>query len=112
MYAFAGLVGFWIDDKWTLVHLPLNLLALDGDHTGRATGRLVYKSLAHRQIADKISTSMKRSANPLISKSRTNSLVASATDNASSNGTMNVEIVRLIVKYWQLQLDAKQIQIG
>ena len=39
-------------------------------------------------------------------------LVASAADNASSNGTMNDEIVRLVVKYFQMLLDADEIQIG
>jgi hypothetical protein len=48
VYAFAGTVAFWIDDNWNLDECVLELLLLDGDHSGKASGKLIFKSL-HRQ---------------------------------------------------------------
>ncbi|KAF8574606.1 hypothetical protein K439DRAFT_1624194 [Ramaria rubella] len=67
VYAFARCVGFWINDKCNIVEHVLELLELDGDHTGAPTGKLVFTML-HAQGASK----------KLI-----------GTDNASSNNVMN-----------------------
>jgi hypothetical protein len=45
VYAFAGCVGFWIDSDWKLVEIVLDMIALDGDHTGAATRKLLFHAL-------------------------------------------------------------------
>ena len=58
MFAFAGLVIFWISEDWVLVGLPIDLLPLNGDHSGRASGKLIYKSLDRRGLAHLLRMSM------------------------------------------------------
>lgn len=45
---FAGLVVFFIDDTWSLIEIPLNLLTLDGDHSGARAAKLIYNDLKAR----------------------------------------------------------------
>jgi hypothetical protein len=57
VYAFAGTVAFWIDDDWNLNECVLELLPLSGDHSGKASGKLIFKALRHRGIEMKLSKS-------------------------------------------------------
>ena len=55
VYAFVGTVAFWIDDNWELNECVLELLPLSGDHSGKASGKLIFKALHHRGIETKLS---------------------------------------------------------
>jgi hypothetical protein len=55
VYAFAGTVAFWIDDSWQLHERVLELLPLSGDHSGKASGKLIFKALHRRGIDTKLS---------------------------------------------------------
>jgi hypothetical protein len=57
VYAFAGVVAYWIDRDWELNECVLELLPLSGDHSGKASGKLIHKALQERGIATKLSTS-------------------------------------------------------
>jgi hypothetical protein len=57
VYAFAGTVAFWIDDDWNLNECVLELLPLSGDHSGKASGKLIFKALRRRGIETKLSKS-------------------------------------------------------
>ena len=57
VYAFAGVVGYWIDEDWDLNECVLELLPLSGDHSGKASRKLIHKSLQERAIETKLSTS-------------------------------------------------------
>ena len=52
----AGTVAFWIDDNWNLRETTLKLLPLSGDHSGKASGKLIFKALKRRGIERKLST--------------------------------------------------------
>lgn len=56
VYAFIGSVVYWIDHEWKLYECPLELLPLDGDHSGKVSGKLLFNALKHRNIVTKIST--------------------------------------------------------
>lgn len=58
VYAFAGTVAFWINDDWELKEATLELLPLSGDHSGKASGKLIFKALKRRGIERKLSTYM------------------------------------------------------
>jgi len=53
--AFMGTVAFWIDDNWDLNECVLELLLLSGDHSGKASGKLIFKALRCRGIETKLS---------------------------------------------------------
>ena len=55
VYAFAGTVAFWINDNWELRETVLELLPLSGDHSGKASGKLIFKALQRRGIETKLS---------------------------------------------------------
>jgi hypothetical protein len=55
VYAFAGVVAFWIDDEWNLHECVIELLPLSGDHLGKASGKLIFKALHCRGIETKLS---------------------------------------------------------
>jgi hypothetical protein len=57
VYAFAGVVAFWIDDNWDLRECVLDLLPLSGDHSGKALGKLTFKALHRWEIETKLSES-------------------------------------------------------
>ena len=59
VYAFAGTVVFWIDDTWSLNECVIELLPLSGDHSGKASGRLIFKALHRQKIETKLSTFQK-----------------------------------------------------
>ena len=45
VYAFSGTVAFWINDDWNLNKCVLELLPLSGDHSGKASGKLIFEAL-------------------------------------------------------------------
>lgn len=55
VFAFAGVVAFWIDDNWNLQEYVIELLPLSGDHSGKASGKLIFKALRKRGIDTKLS---------------------------------------------------------
>ena len=55
VYAFAGVVAFWIDDEWNLQESVIELLPLSGDHSSKASGKLIFKALQMRGIEMKLS---------------------------------------------------------
>ncbi|KAF7348260.1 Reverse transcriptase-RNase H-integrase [Mycena sanguinolenta] len=92
VYAFCGVVVTFIDADWTLREYVLNLIPLDGDHSGKTVGRLVFKDLKQRKIAG--------------------NLMGSAADNASSNGPLNRTIAKKCAKLNSDTASARNIQIG
>lgn len=58
VHAFCGVIVSFIDDDWKLHEYVLNLIALNGDHTGKTVGNLVYKMLKQYKIARKLSMSV------------------------------------------------------
>lgn len=48
------MVVFWISDQWELEEYVLELLPLDGDHSGAACGKAIYEALNTRKIATKL----------------------------------------------------------
>ncbi|KAF7358398.1 hypothetical protein MVEN_00889900 [Mycena venus] len=91
VYAFCGSVGWLIDNDWVLREFVIDLLPLDGDHSGAASGRLMFHSLKERKLVGKLS--------------------ASGGDNASSNGHLFQTICTLMWRI-NLHLDARNMQIG
>ncbi|KAK7014646.1 hypothetical protein R3P38DRAFT_2638211 [Favolaschia claudopus] len=91
VYAFCGAVGWLIDDEWVLREFVLELIPLDGDHSGAATGRLLFHKLDERKL--------------------TPNLFAAAGDNASSNGPLCGTICTLMFKTG-LHLVRENAQIG
>ncbi|KAF7370112.1 Reverse transcriptase-RNase H-integrase [Mycena sanguinolenta] len=92
VYAFCGVVVTFIDADWTLREYVLNLIPLDGDHSGKTVGQLVFKDLKQRKIAG--------------------NLMGSAADNASSNGPLNRTIAKKCAKLNSDTASARNIQIG
>ena len=41
VYVFAGTVAFWIDNNWELRETTLELLPLSGDHSEKASRKLI-----------------------------------------------------------------------
>ncbi|KAF7358263.1 hypothetical protein MVEN_00875400 [Mycena venus] len=91
VYAFCGSVGWLIDNDWVLREFVIDLLPLDGDHSGAASGRLMFHSLKERKLVGKLS--------------------ASGGDNASRNGPLCETICKLMWRI-NLHLDARNMQIG
>lgn len=96
------MVGFWINSDWTLVETVLNLLPLEGDHSGRATGKLLYNELKRRRITseDKFSKYYQTLVLRRRHSDSPNLPIAagSTTDNASVNGVANERICSLIAQ--------------
>lgn len=55
VHAFCGVVISFIDKNWVLHEYVLDLIPLDGDHSGEAVGRLVFKRLKKAKMAGRIS---------------------------------------------------------
>lgn len=111
VFAYGGLIGCWINDAWVLIQLPLDLLPLNGDHSGRAAGRLIFKALKRRKITQKFSTYL--ALTPRMKHLLTTSfLVASGADNASVNGVANHYICREIERHHKEKLKASDVQVG
>ena len=43
--AVVGMIDFWISSEWKLNDTPLDIIPLNGDHSGSATGKLMHTSL-------------------------------------------------------------------
>lgn len=74
VYSLAGVVVTFIDKHWNLQELVLDVVHLAADHSGKMMGHKIFQSLARRSAAQR--------------------LIASVSDNASNNRTMNLEIAR------------------
>lgn len=55
VYAFCGAVISFIDRDWVRREHVLDLITLDGDHSGKTVGKLVFKRLKKNKLADKLS---------------------------------------------------------
>lgn len=58
VYAFIGLVAYWISDEWELMECPIALLVVDGDHSGAASAKAIFRELDRRGILEKYRTFM------------------------------------------------------
>jgi hypothetical protein len=54
VHAFCGITVTFIDDDWELQEHILDLIPLDGDHSGEAVGKLVFTALNKRKVDHKI----------------------------------------------------------
>ncbi|KIK77790.1 hypothetical protein PAXRUDRAFT_165743, partial [Paxillus rubicundulus Ve08.2h10] len=54
VYAFVGSVVYWINDDWALHECPLELLPLNGNHSGKVSGKMIFRALKRRGIVNKI----------------------------------------------------------
>ncbi|KAG9127250.1 hypothetical protein FRC07_015156 [Ceratobasidium sp. 392] len=90
-YSLAGVVVSFIDDSWTLYHLPIDIIHLDAKHSGAAMGKKAFKSTHRRGIGS--------------------NLFASVTDNASNNHTMNEEIARRFMDKFGVDLNVDNMTI-
>lgn len=54
VYAFLAPVGFWISDDWKLEELVLDFIPLNGDHSGKHSGKVLFQSLRARGVTKKI----------------------------------------------------------
>ncbi|EUC62498.1 hypothetical protein RSOL_422410, partial [Rhizoctonia solani AG-3 Rhs1AP] len=72
VYLLGGVVVTFIDESWNLQEFVLDVVHLDVDHTGAGMGRRIFGSLDQFNAASKV--------------------IASVTDNASNNRTMNIEL--------------------
>ncbi|KAJ7354264.1 hypothetical protein DFH08DRAFT_955660 [Mycena albidolilacea] len=92
VHAFCGVVIFYIDKEWVLREHVLNLIPLDGDHSGRLVGKLIFQRLKKDNIAG--------------------SLLTSAADHASSNGPLNWTVARKCAALYPEMASMRNIQIG
>ena len=111
VYAFAGVVAYWIDKDWDLNECVLELLPLSGDHSGKASGKLIHKALQERGIATKLS--MSNCIHKLLANAHILAKTgAHGTDNASSNGTLNQTLSACLWKHSRYHINAKNMQVG
>jgi hypothetical protein len=54
VHAFCSVVISYIDEDWVLWEHVLDLIPLDGDHSGKAVGRLVFKRLKKCKAAGNV----------------------------------------------------------
>jgi hypothetical protein len=112
VYAFCGTVGFWIDDHWHLNECVLELLPLSGDHSGKASGKLIFKALQRRGIETKLSKHLI----VLFGQSHLNNsdpgTVANGADNTSSNGPLNRTLSKYLQKVSNVHIDPENMQVG
>lgn len=112
VYAFIGLVAFWINDDWELVECPIALIPVAGDHSGVASAKAIFKEFVRRGIVSKYSEFVCLVIG-LFTHSNCFLPVAHAADNTSSNGTMTESLCHRIVKYLQsVQLEPNDCQVG
>jgi hypothetical protein len=45
VHAFCGVVISYIDKDWALREYVLDLIPLDGDHSGKSVGKLIFRRL-------------------------------------------------------------------
>jgi hypothetical protein len=51
VHAFCGVVISYIDKGWVLREYVLDLIPLDGDHSGKSVGKLVFRRLKKDELA-------------------------------------------------------------
>ncbi|CAE6411241.1 unnamed protein product, partial [Rhizoctonia solani] len=90
-YSVAGAFITFIDTDWNLQELVLDIVDLNADHTGAGVGKKIFKSLDAASAAGGI--------------------IASVTDNASNNRTMNAELSRRIQKNYGFSLNVKNMSV-
>lgn len=54
VFAFGGVKGFWINDQWILKETVLDLIPVDGDHSGAGVGKRIFEALKKRGVSKKI----------------------------------------------------------
>jgi hypothetical protein len=110
VYAFAGVVAFWIDDNWDLRECVLDLLPLSGDHSGKASGKLIFKALRRREIETKLSecSIIGMVVQIIISICAG----ANGTDNASSNGPLNRTLSKYLRQISKVHINPENMQVG
>ncbi|KAI0689794.1 hypothetical protein BC835DRAFT_1418265 [Cytidiella melzeri] len=55
VYAFTGVVASWITNSWDLKEYPLDLIPVDGDHSGTASSKAIFQEIHCRQVDKKSS---------------------------------------------------------
>ncbi|KAJ7884283.1 hypothetical protein B0H13DRAFT_2343769 [Mycena leptocephala] len=65
VHAFCSVVISYIDEDWVLHEYVVDLIFFDGDHSGKAVGRLVFKRMKNCQAAGDISADPASSNGPL-----------------------------------------------
>jgi hypothetical protein len=106
VHAFCGVVISYIDEDWVLHEYVVDLIFFDGDHSGKAVGRLVFKRMKNCQAAGDICEDAFFSSLIL---GNYNFLAA---DPASSNGPLNKSIAKRCAKINPDTSSARNIQIG
>ncbi|CUA67966.1 Putative AC9 transposase [Zea mays] [Rhizoctonia solani] len=91
VYSIAGVVITFIDRFWNLQEIVTDIVHLDADHGGAMMGQKIFQALLHR-------------------KSVLN-LIASTSDNASNNRTMNYELARRIGSISNHTLDPQNMMV-
>jgi hypothetical protein len=110
VYAFAGVVTFWIDDNWDLHKCVLDLLPLSGDHLGKASGKLIFKALRRQEIEIKLSEcSIVGMVMQIIIS---NCAGANTTNNAPSNGPLNHTLSKYLWKISKVHINPENMQVG
>jgi hypothetical protein len=108
IHAFCGVVISYIDKDWVLREYVLDLIPLDGDHSGKSVGKLIFRRLKKGKLAGSIrERSFISDATKLIYFS-----VASAADHASSNGPLNRTVAKKCAAINPDTASARNIQIG
>jgi hypothetical protein len=88
----------------------LELLPLSGDHSGKASGKLIFKALSRQGIDSKLS---KCSTIVMVIKSVTySSAGANGADNASSNRQLNRTVSKYLWKVSNVHVNAVNMQVG
>ncbi|EUC60715.1 Zf(Bed)-4 protein, putative [Rhizoctonia solani AG-3 Rhs1AP] len=90
-YSLGGVVITFIDKHWNYQEFVLDVVHLDADHTGVGMGQRLFKSL----------DCMGAAAN----------VIASVTDNASNNQTMNAELSKRIREKYEISLRVDNMSV-
>ncbi|KAG9126682.1 hypothetical protein FRC07_002411 [Ceratobasidium sp. 392] len=92
VYSLAGIVVSFIDSTWSLYHLPIDVVNLNAEHSGISMGKRVFETIQHHGVGANI--------------------IASVTDNAFNNRTMNAEIIRRYEDKFGNDLHIDNISVG
>lgn len=55
VYSYCGAVVWLIDGEWLLHEHVLDLIPLDGDHSGKASGKVIFNALQKQGVSKKLS---------------------------------------------------------
>ncbi|KAF8749957.1 protein dimerization [Rhizoctonia solani] len=91
VYSLGGVVVTFIDKSWNMQEFVLDIVHLDADHTGAGMGRRIFRSLDHMNAARNV--------------------IASVTDNASNNRTMNNELLAWLSKKYGFCLNVSHMSV-